>query len=141
MGEKWIEMTRALVHPWLCDSQDHLNTRHHAAMFDEASWLVLGMIGYKSSMAKDIGLGWADVKHTTEFKNEAPLGAFLRVESTISRVGNSSITICHRMLNTDEDSLVATFEGITVAYDLATRKSQPLPPQMKESAASLFAVV
>lgn len=138
MAERWIETCRSLVHPWQCDSQGHLNTRYHAAVFDDASWQVLAAVGYRNSMAKDIDLGWADVRHTTEFHREAPVGAFLLVESRIQKIGNTSFTIAHRMLDLEDSMMVASFEGVTVAFDLQKRKSRPLPAAIRDEAVRMF---
>jgi acyl-CoA thioester hydrolase len=139
MDQKWIETYRGLVHPWLCDSQWHMSARNYASLFDDASWAVLSVIGYKASMANADKLGWAELKHVTEFKREAPLGAILVVESTIDRIGNSSLVIRHRLIDSEDDTDVARFEGVTVAFDLSARKSRPLPESMKQSAERIFA--
>jgi acyl-CoA thioester hydrolase len=133
MADKWIELTKSVVHPWLCDSQQHMNTRHYAALFDDAGWLLLSILGYRRAMANE-GIGWADVRHVTEFKQEAPLGCFLRVDGTVANVGRSSLTIQHRLANLETGEVLASFEGVTVCYDLAARKSRPLPDEVREAA-------
>ncbi len=33
-----------VAHPWMCDTMGHMNVRHYAAMFDDASFQLLGHI-------------------------------------------------------------------------------------------------
>ena len=137
MAEKWLVVSRSIVHPWLCDSQGHLNTRHHAGIFDEASWLVLGMIAPKG-IANEGGFGWVDARHVTEFKREAVVGTMMKVESSLARVGRSSVTIRHRLLDMETSDVFAEFEGVSVAFDLVERSSMPLPQSVRDQAALLF---
>lgn len=47
----------SVVHPWHCDDMGHMNVRHYAAMFDDASFHLLGIIAGDGR-----GLGWADIR-------------------------------------------------------------------------------
>ena len=136
----WRETARGMIHPWLCDAQGHMSARNYAAFFDEASWAVLSILGYRASMAEEDRLGWAELKHVTDFKREAAVGGFIAVESTVVRTGRSSLTIRHRLIDPSNTEELATFEGITVAFDLEARASRALPDDLKANAEAVFAV-
>lgn len=140
MSQKWVEVLRAIAHPWLCDAQGHLNTRHYAAMFDEAGWLTFSLIGYKASAASEQNFGWADVRHVTEYKKEVPAGAFVRLDASIIKLGKSSVTIAQRMVDLDDEAVVATFEAVSVAYDLKAHRSREIPPEMRAEAQRVFGI-
>jgi acyl-CoA thioester hydrolase len=137
--DTWIEVTQAIVHPSLCDRQGHMNTRHYSGIFDDASWLLLAKLGYAGPESHE-DVGWADARQIVEFKREAPEGAVLRVDSHVPKLGTSSIAIRHRLIDLKDDALVATFESATVCFDLATRKSRPIPEDIRQAAIALFGV-
>ena len=137
MVDSWIEVTQAIVHPWLCDRQRHMNTRHYSGIFDDASWLLLAKLGYAGPASHE-GVGWADARQVIEFKREAPEDSVLRVESKVAKLGTSSIAIRHRLIDLKDDALVATFESATVCFDLATRKSRPIPEDIRRAVTDLF---
>ena len=75
-----------VVHPWMCDQMGHLNVRHYAAMFDDASFQFLGRI-CPSEVNREAGLGWADVRCEIDYKHETPVGTLLTITSEVVRVG------------------------------------------------------
>ena len=89
-----IETGRAVVHPWLCDSMGHLNTRHYAAMFDDASFHLLGALAGPAE-GETLGRGWADVRHVHEFRREARAATLLVTRSAVTRIGTKSLTYRH----------------------------------------------
>ena len=42
----FMETFRGVAAPWLCDAMGHMNTRHDAAMFDDALLHSLVKLGY-----------------------------------------------------------------------------------------------
>ena len=80
-----------VAHPWMCDIMGHMNVRHYAAMFDDASFQLLGHIAGADSLA-DTSLGWADVRSEVEYKHETKAGALLTICSRVIKTGRSSVT-------------------------------------------------
>lgn len=129
-----METFRGVAHPWLCDVMAHLNTRNYVAMFDDAGMHAFAQLGFDWSKVQETKMGWADVKAELELKAEVPLGALVVVRSTVERVGNSSLTIVHRMYDAGGDTLHAEMRVVTVYFDLSARKSNALPAGVRESA-------
>ena len=60
----------------------HLNVRHYVAMFDDASFQLLGRIAGREMDAK---LGWADVRMEIAYKHETPLGKLVTIRSRVEK--------------------------------------------------------
>lgn len=124
-----------VAHPWMCDVMGHMNVRHYAGMFDDASFQLLGHIAGK---IPDDGFGWADVRATTEYKQEVPAGDLLTIRSQVLKVGRSSITYRQMMMGSLDGKLRAINETTAVCFDKIARCSAELAPDMRVRAERLL---
>jgi len=124
-----------VAHPWMCDVMGHMNVRHYAAMFDDASFQLLGRIAGK---IPDDAFGWADVRSTTEYKQEVPAGDLLTIRSQVLKVGRSSITFRQIMAGSLDGELRAVNEVTSVCFDKIARHSLELEPALRLRAERLM---
>ena len=117
-----------VVHPWMCDVMGHMNVRHYAGMFDDASFQLLGQIAEK---IPDESFGWADVRSTTDYKREVPAGDLLTIRSQVLKIGRSSITFRQIMTGSLDGELRATNETTSVCFDKNARISLELEHAMR----------
>ena len=117
-----------VAHPWMCDVMGHMNVRHYAGMFDDASFQLLGHIAGK---IPDESFGWADVRSTMEYKKEVPAGDLLTIRSQVLKVGRSSITFRQIMTGSLDGELRAINEATSVCFDKIARHSIALEQAMR----------
>jgi acyl-CoA thioester hydrolase len=130
MGD-YIETYRAVVYPWHCDHQGHMTTMHYVGMFDAAFWHLLSACGFDRAYLAEHGTGFVDVRDTIEYRAEQEVGSLVHIESGITKVGNTSVTGYHRMLNSETREIAATSEKITVYFDLNARQKLPFPDDLR----------
>ena len=135
---KIVETYRAMVYPWHCDHQGHMNTMHYVGMFDAAFWQHLSAMGFTRAYLAANHTGFVDVKDTIEYKAEVPVGSPVTIESALVRVGRSSITALHTMRDSETAVIAATSEKITVYFDLEARETTPLPDDMRQTLAAFL---
>lgn len=123
----WTETFRGVIYPWHCDHMGHMNVMYYVNFFDQAACHLISACGFKWSEMGDDQIGFADVKHVIEYKAEQKVGSPIVVESGIVRRGRTSLVATHRMTNPETGELAATMEVTTILFDLAARKSMPLP--------------
>lgn len=128
----------AVVHPWLCDAMGHLTTRHYLAMFDDAAYHLFAELGHDTAAAAREGQGWADVSHHLQYLAELGAGAVVRIEGRVTAIGRSSIQTHFALIDRDTGRTCATLDAKTVCFDLAARKSRPLPPALVARATDMF---
>ncbi len=124
---------RGMAHPWLCDVMGHLNTRHYAAMFDDASFTFLFDAGGDVTAVEGCNLGWADVRQEIEFLNEVPRGALLTIRTRLVKLGGKSMTYLHSMRDLQKDELRATMQVTTVLFDLDARKAVAIGGEIRRA--------
>lgn len=113
-----------------CDPNGHLNTAQYTALFDRASWLFLEHLGVWDPPGPQARLGWADVRVVTEYRREVRVGEHVQLLSTLTKVGRTSIGLRHEMRSMDGADLFATYESVTVRFDLVMRAPVPVPRQL-----------
>ncbi|UOQ56444.1 acyl-CoA thioesterase [Leucobacter allii] len=123
-----------IAHPWLCDANGHLNTRHYVGAFDDAAQHFLAEIGGKPGE----GFGWADVSQRITYLREVSLGALFTVDCDVQRVGRSSIDYLQRLTTLGDEEPAAIVEAVTVRFDLRRRRASPLPEAFADRARELL---
>ena len=126
------DLSRGVVHPWHHDHFGHMNVRHYAPFFDDASyhlWTVLG-IGYRD-MLDTHGIHCVTAQATTNFLRELTAGDLIRIDGAVSRVGTRSAGFHLRMFHADTGVLHATYDLVEVFFDPKTRKAAEMPPAIR----------
>ena len=66
------------------------------------------------------------VKDTIEYRSEQSAGAALIIESGLTKIGGSSAVSYSIMKNSETDEVAATWENISVYFDLGARSKTPI---------------
>jgi acyl-CoA thioester hydrolase len=125
------QVTSSIVHPWNCDAQGHLNTRHYVGIFDDANQVLLARIAGPDAAAT---LGWADVRNEVDFVAEITAGTVVDVFAAIRRIGTKSLTIASELRQAHSDDACARMLAIITRFDLTARRAVPLSQPLIESA-------
>lgn len=133
-----IKTHLGIAHPWLCDSMGHLNTRHYAAMFDDALFHYLASIGWHPTLTKEDKKGWADVKGEIEYKIEVREGELVEILSGTSKLGNKSLTVYSEMRNVLSCDTHAINRSTIVYFDLEKRRAIQVPDSFRSKARQLL---
>lgn len=129
------QVLKAVAHPWQCDVLGHMTTRFYVAMFDDASYHFLHhLFGWIGARDADARLGWADVKHTVEYKREVAAGELLEIRAQLLNVGGKSMTVSYEMIKLDNGETAATLESVVVLFDLKERRAVSIPDNMRTQA-------
>lgn len=125
-GER--EITSFVAHTWLCDHFGHLNVRHYAAAFDDATFVFWSSLGFRPGPESPMPVT-LEVK--TSFRQETRAGTVARIGVQVSKVGNKSVGLIFTMRDTGDDALLATCEVAEVFMDPRTRRSCPIPDVLR----------
>ena len=129
---EWKELFRGVVFPWNCDHIGNMNVRWYAHHFDDAGfhlWTV-GNVPHVELHKRGVFVVVAQIK--IDYISEMKAGDLLVVKGWFSRVGTKSITHNMRMFNADTGTLTATQECVEVFFNPETRKSAPMPEDIRE---------
>lgn len=128
---RYTETYRGAIYPWHCDHQGHLTVMHYFGFFDHALWQFSAVIGFGPQRLKAEERGFVDVRSTIEYRAEQHVGQLLHVETALTKIGNTSLTVHHRMFNSESGELAATLETVMLYFDLKARTKLPLPEEDK----------
>src|SRR6185312_9886069 len=109
------QVTSVVIHPWTCDAQGHLNTRHYVGIFDDANQVLLARIAGRSQDAAN-GLGWADVRNEVDFLAEITAGIVVEVFAAVRRIGTKSLTVAAEIRRADSDDACARMIAVLTRF-------------------------
>ena len=131
-GGPWRELLRGVVHPWHHDIFGHMNVRHYAPFFDDASFHFHHMLGSDlAAMLEVHGVHVVTARAETSFLRELKAGDLFAVEGALGRIGTRSVTLLLRMRHVVTNAVHATCEITEVFFDPATRRSTPMPDAVR----------
>ena len=123
------ETLRSLVHPWECDSVDHFTTAFYYQAFGAARWNLLQRIG----CSPEVIAGLRPISCATGFERELRAGDVYHVRSGVVAQDEGSITVGHRLWNSETGELCTTdsltLEGAVPAvgpeYEMEREEEEP----------------
>lgn len=128
-----LEVLRGVIHPWHHDHFGHMNVRHYAPFFDDASYQLWTKLGLPySRMLAEHGVHCVTAQATTGFVQELVAGDLIVIDGAVSRIGTRSAAFQLRMHHADTGVLHATYDLVEVFFDPVSRKSAPMPVAVRE---------
>ena len=136
MGER-LQLLRGVVHPWHHDHFGHMNVRHYAPFFDDATYHLWTRLGLPySTMLPEHGVHTVTAQATTRFLRELKGGDLIVIDGATTRLGNRSASFLLRMLHADTGELHATYDLVEVFFDPKARRSAPMPETVRAKLAA-----
>ena len=130
----WLELLRGVVHPWHHDHFGHMNVRHYATFFDDASYHVWTKLRLPySRMIAEHGVHCVTASAKTTFVKELTAGDLIVIDGAVTRIGTKSATFQLRMHHADTGALHATYDMVEVVFDPETRASAPMPAAVRQA--------
>lgn len=115
----------SVFHQWHCDHFSHVNTRHYAALFDDA------VCAFWSGIGADLtGIVPVTAQMATRFHAEGLAGLAVRIHAQIKRVGRKSVTLDLQMTD-PTGRMLACCEIVEVFFNTATRQSAEMPDRIR----------
>ncbi|MBV8467656.1 MAG: acyl-CoA thioesterase [Burkholderiales bacterium] len=112
------------------DALGHLNNTLYFRFLEEARVRWLEEHGW--SLRGDVAVGAILAGTSCQFRAPLVYPCDIRVETYLSKIGNSSFTMGHRIMRDDRpDEIAAEAEAVVVWCDYAAGKSVPLPETLR----------
>jgi acyl-CoA thioester hydrolase len=129
---------RGVVYPWHLDHMDHMNVQHYVGMFDQATWVLLGMLGLDAPYFRANHCGMAALEQNITYLSELRAGDALEIRSAIIDVREKTVHMLHRMHKMQSGALAASTTILGVHMDTKIRKSAPLPAAVRDRARAMI---
>ena len=115
-----------------------MNVRHYAAFFDDAGWHILAGAGVSLSDLNARGLGTVVATLTVDFHHEITAGQLAVIRGAFTRVGTKSFEYALELYEADSATRCATQKTVETCLDTATRKSVPLPDDIRATLTAML---
>ena len=131
MAER-LQLLRGVVHPWHHDHFGHMNVRHYAPFFDDATYHMWTLLGLPySTMIPEHGVHTVSAEAKTRFLRELTAGDLIAIDGAVTRIGTKSCAFHLRMHHADTGALHATYDLVEVFFDPETRASAAMPEAVR----------
>ncbi|MCC5969927.1 MAG: thioesterase family protein [Pararhodobacter sp.] len=131
-----LQLLRGVVHPWHHDIFGHMNVRHYAPFFDDATFHLYSAMGVGiAQVLQEHGVHIVTAKAETNFLQELTAGDIFLIDGAVERLGTKSCTHHLRMIHTETGLVHATYGLTEVFFDPKTRRSAPMPDAVREKMA------
>ncbi|MFC4076297.1 acyl-CoA thioesterase [Salinithrix halophila] len=117
-----------------CDGLGHVNNAVYYTYMETARIELFQLLD------PDMNLNdWKLIVASTscEYKSQASFAQWLTITTEIERIGNSSFTVLHRILDQQTEELIGLGRAVLVHYDYRKQKSSPLSKEMVKTLQSL----
>nr|WP_296430280.1 thioesterase family protein [Roseovarius sp. BRH_c41] len=114
-----------VFHPWHCDHFGHVNTRHYAAAFDDATFAFWAGLGVGQGSIVPV-----TARQMITYQTESTSGTVVSIHAKPVRVGDKSVTLEFAMSDLAGGAL-AHFEVVEVFFDNTTRQSAKMPENVR----------
>lgn len=114
------------------DMLGHVNNTVYFRWFETSRIQYFREIGlWAKTQVERIGPILASIK--CDFLKQVTYPDTVRVGGRVTRIGNSSMTIEHKIYSEAQEAIVAQGESIIVAFDYAKNCTHPVPPPVREA--------
>lgn len=135
--EAWFETYRGRVAPEQCDHLGHMNIQYYTAAVWEGAVVLMTRLGLSPEDSERRGIALAAVRMESDYARELRAGDEIVLESAVVRVGEKSVQVRHRLRHAASGEQAMETKVVTVMMDLATRRSIPLPDDVRAAAEAL----
>lgn len=136
-----LESYRGVVNAWEADENGFAALRFHVHRFSNAMSHVWNRLGLERAEQAEKRLGGAALDYVVRYHRPLKPSDTVVVKSGVIEAGRKVLRIYHHLLDAASRAPVTTLEMVLVTFDLDRRKSVPLPPAVREKAATLGAVL
>ncbi|NUB30407.1 thioesterase family protein, partial [Azospirillum brasilense] len=124
---------------WI-DLYGHMNMVRYVALFDEVGYALMEQWGLGETYTRDKGLGLFVVDVAVHYRRELRAGTPLQVALRLLDADDKRLLSLLEIRRTDDGTVAATMEQLSIHVDLGTRKVTPFPPPLAERLRALAAV-
>ena len=120
------------------DAFDHVNNTVFLRWFETARIAYFERLGFLDRMERD-GVGPILARATCDYRLALRYPDRVRVEATVTRLGNSSFVMGYRVFSREQDGLAAEGEGVIVLFDYGSEQKAPLDDDLRRAIEELEA--
>lgn len=133
-----FDTARGTIEPWECDARGCLHPRFFMSRCSDAVTHLQRQYGLTPAYRKSHGLGSAALEYNIEFHDVFRAGDTLMTKSGLRDMSGKTLQFFHWLMNAATGQLIASVETTGTLFDFETRKSVPIPDDLRALAEPKF---
>lgn len=133
-----FDTARGTIEAWECDARGNLHPRFFMSRCSDAVTHLQRHYGLTPDYRKEHGLGSAALEYNIEFQQNFRAGDVLITKSGLREMHGKTQQFFHWFINAATGDTVATVETTGTLFDFETRKSVPMPDDLRALAEPNF---
>ena len=130
----WIETFKGVIDAREYDPNAHMNTNAYVTRFDQATWFLLAAVGLTPRVVRERKRRVAVLRQSFNFVHELRGSELIVVESGFVAVGEKHLRFQHRMVDTENDRLMAACAGTAVEVSLENDRAVVIDADIRDRA-------
>ena len=135
---RWLDTGADLLGEEDCSLAGRASSHAYILRFSAAGEHLRSAIGITPTYVRENNVGFATFSFDARFAVRAVPGTPLRVQSSVSHVGRTSLRIEHRLLDARGGTKLASLTQAGVHLDKARRRPSPMPAHIAAAARELL---
>lgn len=127
-----FDSARGSVDVWECDQFDHMEMRHIVGYFSDAATHIINEVGLTREVIRSRNLGSAALDYHSEFHAPIRKSTAILLKSGLIDAEGKLFRFGHNLFDMDTGKLAVTTTVIGCYFDMATRKSVPIPKEFTD---------
>ena len=132
MTDPWLGDYRDHVRPEWIDYNGHMNVAYYVLAFDRATDVLFDRLGLGHGHRQTTNHGFFVVEAHVTYGREVLEGDPLRFDCRLVEVGERKLRYFLEMFHAEKDYRAATIEFLGLNIDLASRRSAPFAPAVRQ---------
>lgn len=129
---------RGALETWETDETDFVPARFQIARFAECAGQLFRQIGISKPLLRARNLGSAALDYAIDYRAPLRPGQAIDIRSGVLEVRGKVLRIFHHLLDAAQGEVATSIEVAVVFFDLAARKSVPMPQEARAGALALL---
>ena len=137
----WIETFKGVIDAREYDPNAHMNTQAYVTRFDQATWFLLAAAGLTPRKVRERKRRMAVLRQSFQFVHELKGSELIIIRSGFVAVGDKHLRFQHRMLDAENDQLMAACAGTAVEVSLENDRAVGIETEIKDRAKALLVTI
>lgn len=132
-----IDTSRGTFNQWELDPTGHAHLRFRMNAYTSAMPHLMARIGFTTEAREEKGWGFAALDYKLAHNRPIKVGEPYEMRSGLYELKDKTMRMVHHMVQAMTGEPLGRLEFVVAMFDLAARRTMPIPPEMRAKAEAL----
>ena len=132
-----IDTSRGTFNQWELDASGHAHLRFRMNAYTSAMPHLMAKIGFTTEAREEKGWGFAALDYKLAHLRPIKVGEPYEMRSGLYELKDKTLRMVHHMVQSMTGEPLGSLEFVVAMFDLAARRTMPIPPEMRAKAEAM----